>query len=49
MPSCLVEMGFMTSDIDNTYFDQRMVAYADAIATGIIEYGGDLGLYEAGT
>lgn len=49
MPSCLVEMGFMTSDIDNTYFDQRMDAYADAIATGIIEYGGDLGLYEAGT
>lgn len=49
MPSCLVEMGFMTSDTDNTYFDQRLDAYADAIATGIVEYGGDLGIYDAGT
>ena len=39
----------MTSDTDNTYFDQRLDAYADAIATGIMEYGGDLGIYDAGT
>jgi len=49
MPSCLIEMGFLTAEIDNQYFDERLDSYAEAIATGIIEYGTDLGLYETET
>lgn len=45
MPSCLIEMGFMTSDIDNQNFDNRLDAYADAIATAVIELVTDKGLY----
>ena len=44
MPSCLIEMGFMTSDIDNTNFDRRLDAYADAIASAIIETAEDTNL-----
>ena len=47
MPSCLIEMGFLTSDTDNQYFDERLDSYAEAIATGIVEYGTDLELYDA--
>ena len=35
MPSCLIEMGFITEDIDNELFDKNFYAYAQAIADGI--------------
>ena len=35
MPSCLIEVGFITSDEDNKYFDENLNAYAKAIADGI--------------
>jgi len=35
MPSCLIELGFMTSDTDNQLFDSNFDAYARAIADGI--------------
>ena len=37
MPSCLVEMGFITTEKDNELFDEKFVEYANAIAQGIIE------------
>lgn len=37
MPSCLAEIGFITSDEDNVLFDENLDAYADAIAKGIIK------------
>lgn len=37
MPSCLVEMGFITNDNDNDLFDEKLNEYASAIANGIIE------------
>lgn len=44
-PSCLVEMGFMSSEQDNRNFDTRLDDYADAIATAVIELVSDKGLY----
>lgn len=35
MPSCLAEIGFITSDQDNALFDENLDAYAQAIADGI--------------
>lgn len=35
MPSCLVELGFITSDADNALFDEKLAEYASAIADGI--------------
>ncbi len=37
MPSCLIEMGFITTPLDNELFDKNFDAYAQAIADGIIE------------
>ena len=37
MPSCLAEIGFITSDEDNALFDENLDAYATAIAKGIVE------------
>lgn len=37
MDSCLAEIGFITSDVDNALFDENLDAYADAIANGILE------------
>lgn len=37
MPSCLVELGFITDDKDNELFDKNTESYAKAIADGIIE------------
>ena len=45
MPSCLVELGFMSSEEDNNLFDDRFNEYAEAIATAIIEIGTDKRLY----
>ncbi len=38
MPSCLVEMGFVSSEVDNSLFDSGLELYAAAIAEGIAEY-----------
>ena len=35
MPSCLVELGFINSEIDNNLFDENIEAYAQAIADAI--------------
>lgn len=45
MPSCLIELGFLTNDEDNTNFDTHLNDYADAIARGIVELGMDEGMY----
>ncbi|MBQ2963608.1 MAG: N-acetylmuramoyl-L-alanine amidase [Clostridia bacterium] len=37
MPSCLVEMGFITTEKDNELFDENFDEYARAIAEGIME------------
>lgn len=37
MPSCLIELGFITSEKDNELFDQQLEPYAEAIANGIIK------------
>ncbi len=37
MPSCLVELGFITTDSDNQLFDSNFTAYTQAIGDGIIE------------
>ncbi len=42
MPSCLVEAGFVTSDVDNDLFDEHLDAYGEAIALGIYETLTDL-------
>ncbi|MFT3951109.1 MAG: N-acetylmuramoyl-L-alanine amidase [Oscillospiraceae bacterium] len=44
MPSCLVEVGFMTSDEDNKLFDKKLTDYAEKIAEAIIKTGKDAGL-----
>lgn len=38
MPSCLIELGFITDDKDNELFDENIEEYARAIASGIIEH-----------
>ena len=35
MPSCLVELGFITSDEDNALYDAHLADYAAAIAQAI--------------
>lgn len=35
MPSCLAEIGFITSEGDNKDFDEKLSVYAEAIADGI--------------
>lgn len=47
MPSCLIEMGFMTSETDNNNFDIHQAEYAEAIAGALIEMLTDKGLYSA--
>ena len=37
MPSCLVEMGFITNKEDNELFDENLNEYANAIAQGIYD------------
>lgn len=37
MPSCLIEMGFVTSKDDNALLDEKLEQYAQAIANGIIK------------
>lgn len=37
MPSCLIELGFISDDKDNILFDKNIENYAKAIADGIME------------
>lgn len=37
MPSCLIELGFISDNKDNELFDKNLENYAKAIADGIIE------------
>lgn len=43
MPSCLAEIGFITSDKDNELFDENLDVYAAAIADGIEKTLQDMG------
>jgi N-acetylmuramoyl-L-alanine amidase len=38
MPACLISLGYVTNDGDNTSFDDDMNKYAKAIAEGILNY-----------
>lgn len=44
MPSCLVELGFITDDTDNELYDKNFDAYAEAIAEAIYKTCTDLKL-----
>lgn len=44
MPSCLVELGFVTSHEDNQLLDKNFNEYAKAIADGIVEAGTKLNM-----
>lgn len=46
MPSCLVELGFITDETDNRLFDKNIDAYAKAVAEGIIQSAKDLGVID---
>ena len=46
MPSCLVELGFITDDTDNKLFDDNLEEYAEAISEGIIQTAKDLGVID---
>ncbi|MBR4621985.1 MAG: N-acetylmuramoyl-L-alanine amidase [Ruminococcus sp.] len=46
MPSCLVEMGFITDDRDNNIFDKNFDAYAKAIGDAIIKTAKELGVID---
>lgn len=35
MPSCILEMGFITSETDNGLFDENLNAYAEAVARAV--------------
>ena len=37
MPSCLIELGFISNEEDNKLLDENIEAYAKAIANGILE------------
>ena len=37
MPSCLIELGFISDEKDNEFFDNNIENYAKAIADGIME------------
>lgn len=49
MPSCLAEIGFVTSERDNELFDKNLDAYAAAIADGIEKTLRDTGKLQAET
>lgn len=46
MPSCLIELGFITDKTDNKLLDENIESYAKAIADGIIKEIKDKDLYE---
>ena len=44
MPSCLVELGFLTDETDNKDFDLHMNEYAKAIADAVVKSAVELGV-----
>lgn len=46
MPSCLVELGFITDDEDNELFDKNLDAYAKSIAESIVKSAEELNIVE---
>ena len=44
MPSCLIELGFLTDDTDNKDFDAHMDEYAKAIAQAVVKTAVELGV-----
>lgn len=44
MPSCLVELGFITNDEDNRLLDEHIDEYAKAIADAVVKTGIELGI-----
>ena len=44
MPSCLVELGFITNDKDNELLDKNFDAYAEAMADSLIQTAKELGI-----
>ena len=46
MPSCLVELGFITNDKDNELLDQNFDAYAEGIADALIKTAKELGIVD---
>ena len=44
MPSCLVELGFITNDEDNRLLDENSDAYAKAIADAVVKTATELGI-----
>lgn len=49
MPSCLAEIGFITSEKDNELFDANLDAYAKALADGIEKTLQDMGKQQTET
>lgn len=47
MPSCLLEIGFLTSDTDNEYFDKYLDQYAKSIANGIVSAAEKMGITDS--
>lgn len=47
MPSCLLEIGFLTSDTDNEYFDKYLDKYAKSIADGIVSAAEKMGITDS--
>ncbi len=44
MPSCLVELGFITDDEDNILFDKNLDAYAKSIAESVVKSAEELNI-----
>jgi len=49
MPSCLIEMGFMSSEADNDNFDNHLEEYGEAIATAVVELVTDRSIFDVKT
>ncbi len=47
MPSCIVELGFLSSDLDNELFDEHIDEYAAAAARAIVKTAKETGLLDS--